>query len=124
MAHQNFDGPYSLPAAADLRTNQYQFIVINGSGLIALCGAGARPRGILDNLPNTNEMARFFSHHGVAMKIKAGAAIAAYAKIMSDATGRAITGTSTNYGCGVALEAASAAGDIITIFYDPEGILP
>ncbi|MBA3775620.1 MAG: DUF2190 family protein [Betaproteobacteria bacterium] len=51
-------------------------------------------------------------HDGIAY-VEAGAVVALGAKLTSDATGRAVTAVGTNEGAGTALEAATAAGDLI-----------
>lgn len=124
MAHDNFDGIYSLPAAADLSANQFHLGVINGSGQIALCGAGAIPDGRIDNLPVAGAQCRLVGKMGVVMKLKAGAAVALGAYVMSDSTGRVITATSTNRRVGKALRAASAAGEIIEVYFRDYDVAP
>lgn len=58
---------------------------------------------------------------GIA-KVTAGAAVALNAEVMSDTSGRAITAATTgNRVCGVALQAAGAAGDIIDVLLVPAG---
>lgn len=121
MAHVTWEPTYSLPAAADLRALQYRAVVINGSGLIAICGLGALPEAVLDNLPNTAEMARFFTLSRYVGKIKVGAAgVALGGLFSSDATGKAIVGASGALRFGKAL-VAGAAGDLITALFDFSG---
>lgn len=57
-------------------------------------------------------------------KVVAGAAVAAFAPVTSNASGRAITATTGQRQAGVALEAASANGDIIDVFITPGGQVP
>ena len=53
---------------------------------------------------------------GAKVEVEAGAAITAGVRIMSDASGRAITATgATARVLGVALQAATAAGEVITV---------
>lgn len=122
MAHQNLDCIYSLPAAADLRTHQHKLIVVNSSGLVALCGVGAHPHGKLDNVPNTSEMARIILFYPV-LKLKAGTGgVTLGAAFCSDAAGAAIAGSSGNQKVGIALETA-AAGVYFTALMLPGGLL-
>jgi hypothetical protein len=51
----------------------------------------------------------------------AGAAIAIGVTVMTDATGRVITATATNRPVGMAMQAASAAGDHVDVFLTPTG---
>ncbi len=53
--------------------------------------------------------------NGGIMEVEAGAAVAVDADVTADATGRAITSASGNTINGVALTAASAAGEIIEV---------
>jgi hypothetical protein len=53
-------------------------------------------------------------------KVEAGAAVALGARVMSDATGRAITAaTATNIPCGIAFQAATGAGEWIDVLLTP-----
>lgn len=77
-----------------------------------VCAAGAKALGVVevdtdaDNVAPANVM-------GIIL-VEAGAAIAAEAEVESDATGRAITKT-TGAANGTALDAATAAGELIRI---------
>jgi hypothetical protein len=55
---------------------------------------------------------------GTAM-VEAGAAVSAGASIKSDASGRAITWASSGAKVGIALDAATASGQIIEVFLIP-----
>lgn len=56
--------------------------------------------------------------YGTAV-VEAGAAIAAGATVKSDATGRAITWATAGAKIGIALEAATAAGQFIEVLFIP-----
>lgn len=51
--------------------------------------------------------------------VEAGAAITFNTKLTSDGTGRAVTAVATNEVIGIALEAATAAGDLIRMLIRP-----
>lgn len=122
MAHQNLDCIYSLPAAADLSTHQHKLIVVNSSGLVALCGAGAHPHGKLDNAPLSGKMARMILFYPI-LKLKAGTGgVTAGAAFVSDATGGCIAGATGNKYVGIALETA-AASVYFTALMLPGGLL-
>lgn len=57
-------------------------------------------------------------HDGIVL-VEAGAAITFGVKLTSDGTGRAVTAVATNEVIGVALEAATAAGDLIRMLIRP-----
>ncbi len=58
---------------------------------------------------------------GVA-RVEAGAAVTLGALVMADSVGRAIDATATNRPLGIALEAAAAAGVIISVLLKPEPV--
>lgn len=105
----------SLVAAADLSALQFTAVVANSAGKIAAATIGANCVGILISKPVTDQAGTVVTD-GIA-KIKAGAAVTAGAKVMADATGRAVTavGGGTNHVLGVAMESAAAAGEIIRV---------
>lgn len=105
----------TLKASADLSANQYHFASISGTGTVGLCGAGLEAIGVIQNKPASGDVVEL-DCDGVT-KVVAGAAITpgTEARVMSDGTGRAITATSTNKVLGFALEAATAAGQIIAV---------
>lgn len=109
----------NLVAAADLRTHQYKFINIDGTGKIALGGAGTRCVGVLQNKPNSGEIAEV-THTGIS-KVKSGAALTVGDIVMSDSTGRAVTATSTNHRVGIALATAGAADVLIPVLIQATG---
>lgn len=114
--------PSGLLAGADLSAAQFKFVKFSTGKLVVAAAGNDQVYGVLQNKPTSDQVCEL-EVFGTT-KMVAGAAVAAGAVVMSDAQGRAITGTSTNYGQGFALEAASAAGDIITVTLRPLGILP
>lgn len=74
-------------AAADLRTKQYYFVKDDGNGGIVLCGAGEAALGILQNAPNSGEVADV-AVLGIS-KVVCSAALSAGAAIASDLNGKA-----------------------------------
>lgn len=112
----------SETSGADLTAGQFRFVKYS-AGAIVLSAAGTdQVAGVLNNKPNTGEVCEIMTLG--TSKMVAGAAVAKGAVVMSDAQGRAVTGTSTNYGQGIAMEAASAAGELIAVELRPFGILP
>lgn len=51
--------------------------------------------------------------------VEAGAAITRGAKVMTNAAGKAIAATATNVPVGIAMQAAAADGDLITVLLTP-----
>jgi hypothetical protein len=120
----------NLRAAADLRTLQYTFVKLDANGdVIAASAAGEVCLGILQNKPNTGETA-VVRTVGLS-KCVASAAIAAGVQIKTTNVGRAVTQTrlvqaSGNDGNtqGIAMRAATANGNIITVELQRSGSWP
>jgi hypothetical protein len=107
-------------AAVDLSANQFYIVKITAARQVNLTAAvGDVAYGILQNKPTLGQAADV-GILGVT-KAVAGAAISAAARLTSDTSGRVITAASTNQRLGVALEAATAAGQLITIALVPQG---
>jgi hypothetical protein len=101
-------------AAVDLSANQFYVVTISGARQVNLqTTAGAAAYGILQNKPGPNQAADV-GILGVS-KAAAGAAVAAGAALQVDGTGRLITLTGTNRRVATAIEAATAAGQLITV---------
>lgn len=114
--------PSGFLAGADLTADQFKFVKYSAGALVLASAGTDQVVGVLNNKPNTGEACEVETLG--TTKLVAGAAIAKGAVVMSDALGRAVTGTATNYGQGYAMEAASAAGEIIAVQLRPFGILP
>lgn len=114
---------YSLDAAGDLSAEQFTFMVADANGRADQAGAATAPYiGVLQNDPGALGEPANIQTFGVS-KMVAGAAVAAGAQVMSDATGRAITATATNFSGGIALQAAANADEIIAVLVMPGGQL-
>ena len=87
-------------------------VMVNFDG--AVCGAGLRCLGVALVDFDSGEIVGV--NRGVCI-VKAGAAITAGAGVESDSTGRVVT-LASGVRCGMALEAASAANDLILVALD------
>ncbi len=96
----------TILAAAALVRNR--FVGLTGS----TCAAGAKALGIAQTNVDAGEQAPVAAL-GILI-VEAGAAIAAGAEVESNATGQAIT-KATGVSNGFALDAATAAGDVIRV---------
>jgi hypothetical protein len=103
-----------LSASADLSSHQWKFVVVGATGVALNTTAGGLVDGVLQNDPAAAGREATVTMVGVT-KCKASAAITKGAAVMSTAAGLAVTATATNYAVGRALEAATAANDIITV---------
>lgn len=121
MAHQNPDGIYSLPAAADLSASQFQGVVVNTSGQFALAGIGVLPHGILDNAPVALAQARAYMA-GPVLKMKVGVGgVSRGVPCCVDATGKLVAGATGHKLVFVPFE-AGVAGQIVTGLWVPSGL--
>lgn len=113
----------TLFAGADLRTHQFKFVKLNASGQVILCSvAGEKTIGVLQNKPNTGEVADIMPLG--QSKLHCGAAVAAGAQIMTDASGRAITAATTGSTIqGWAFEAGAAAAEIVSGYVGVVGVV-
>lgn len=112
----------SLIANGDQSGNQYKFMAKGSSGIALNTTSGGQCVGVLQDKPTDTHVGAV-AIKGVT-KVVAGAAVADGADVMSDTAGRAITATGTGaYVQGQALEAATAAGQIIAMLIRPSGQL-
>lgn len=102
-------------AAADLSAKQYYPVKLTAARSVNLATTGGEAiYGILQNKPKSGDAADICIF-GVCKAI-AGAAFSAGAALMTEATnGRVITQTGTNVTVAIALEAATAANQIISV---------
>lgn len=104
----------TLTASADNSGNQFRYAKVSGSGTATVCAAPADVAlGVIQNKPKAGEAVDVMVT-GVS-KVVAGAAVAAGAEVGPDAQGRAIAAVTGTRAFGIALEAASAAGQIIAV---------
>lgn len=117
-------GPaFPIEASTDLSSNQFNAVVVNGSGQLAVAGAGVAIDGVLQDDPDLQGRSGAVVDRGIS-KVVAGAAVAQGALVMSNGSGRAITATSGNFVIGRALEAAGSDGEVISVHLGLNHILP
>lgn len=120
MATEGFlihDGSQTT-AAADLSASQFYAVKITAARAVNLASTGGEPiYGILQNKPTSGQAADV-GLFGIT-KAVAGAAITAGAYLMTDTSGRLITVVTTSKRVAQALEAATAAGQLITVALGP-----
>lgn len=127
MAHDNHDGIYSLPAAADYSAVlRPRLVAINTSGQYALCGLGAKPDAVGDNFPvASGAQLRGVALRGIVKKLEVGTGgVTLGAKVSSDANGKIVLSvTSGHEYIGKALR-AGAAGDVVEVLFLGQGSVP
>ena len=120
MATEKFTVRRSFAAAADLSASRHLLVAISTTGTINIAGAGLMGFPLEDD-PLSGEFGSV-SVLGVT-KVIAGAAIDAGVVYTSDAAGKAVLTTSTDVSCGITLDAAAAADELITVLIWPGDIL-
>lgn len=121
MSYEEKLDSISLIADGDQSGNQYKFMKGDTTGVALQDSAGGVCIGVLQNTPTDGQVATV-GISGVT-KVVAGAAVSLWDNIQSDATGRAIAATTGDYSQGIALEAATAAGQIIAMLMRPQAQL-
>jgi hypothetical protein len=114
MAYEEALKNITFEAGQDLSAKQYFFVTkAADDGQIDPTGDGALANGVLQNNPSAAGMAATVAIDGIT-KLSAGAAFSRGAILSSDANGEAITIGSGDYPLARALEAATAAHDIVS----------
>jgi hypothetical protein len=108
-------------AAADLSASQFYACKITAARSVNLASTGGEPiYGIIQNKP-TSGQAVDVGILGVT-KAVAGGSFSAGAALMTDTSGRLITQTGSTHRVATAIEAATAAGQLITVAIVPGGV--
>ena len=106
----------TLEAAADLSSNQYNFVKLDANGKVVVCvvaTAGQIPIGVLQNAPDASGKAATVMIVGIS-KIEAGVAfdegvlIAASDGSSSADNGQAVAADASDYVCGQTVTAGAA----------------
>jgi hypothetical protein len=121
MSYEEILESVTLYANGDQTGNQYLFMTYDASGVAAQTVAGAACVGVLQNKPDDTQAATI-GVKGVS-KVVSGAAVAAGAIVATDAAAKAVTAVSGDYGQGIALQAATAADEVIAVLLKPQGQL-
>lgn len=103
MSEQPFE--LMVLAGADLRTKQFLFMKLDSNSKAVVCGAGEAGFAILQNAPNTNEVA-ILRYHG-ASRVVTASTDAAGTLVASDANGKAkaaVTGKTDTSDAGAAAD--------------------
>ena len=113
----------TFDAAADLSTHQYKFVIGAAAAAgsqdarVTVAGANGRAIGVLQNKPNAANLAAVVMVSGASKLVVDGTvAIGVGVPLKADASGRGVVaGTDKDKVCAIALEASSAANDIIEV---------
>lgn len=108
-----------LLAAADLTAKQHYFVAVNTDGKIAVAGDGVAALGVLQNKPDSGEVADVGTL-GVT-QVVAGGVVTAGDKVASDASGKAATATTGEYAIGIALGTTAGDGEKLSVYLNAYG---
>lgn len=119
MAVQKQDGLHTDVAESgeDLRDKELYFCNRNSDGTLGLAGNGERIDGVISEGRNTGYRTSFNTRGSPILRVLAGAAIAQNAEIQSNASGKAVTG-STNP-IGYARKAVNAENEVVEVVTYP-----
>lgn len=104
----------TLLAGEDLSSAQFLFGKVNSAGKIVKCSvSGEDSDGVIYGKPVSGVAVEMCGSR--IAKVIAGSAIAAGAKVTTNASGKASTAASGDYYLGKALESVNADGEVITV---------
>lgn len=113
-----YTGVPGTPGSAEPNSGkQYRFVKVTGAKQVGLVTANTDAAiGVCQSKPQTTGSAATVGIRGISFVV-AGAAVSAGAKVTADSTGRAIAlpGTGSPVTYGIALTAASVAGELISV---------
>ncbi len=114
MPWQKYAHTDSFPAASDLDAKQFHLVKLDANGKATPCTVlGELALGVLDNDADAGDAA-LVALNGTS-RLVAGAAVSIMDKLTTNASGRAVTAAAGNNVRAIALEAAAADGDIISV---------
>lgn len=108
----------SIKSTSDLRTKQYTFVKLDGSGQIDTPGSGGWCIGVLQDKPNVGDPGAV-CYPGDITKVLCGGTFAAGADVMTDGSGQAVAVTTGGFILGQALNAGASA-KYAEIVYQPK----
>lgn len=119
MAYEIAAHDYPFEAGEDLTGQQFRFVKVDTAGKVVRAGNNELAIGVLQNKPDSGQAASV--RCGGISKIVAGGVITAGDRVGSDSQGRAKGGASAAVTLGIALDAAAAAGEVISFLHQPAG---
>lgn len=123
MAHMKNKNSNSLPAGADLSSDQFKFVKLSSGQVVLQDTAGASCLGVLVTpAAAAGRAVEVAVGEGQVVKVITGAIVAAGAKVQSDGDGLAITAASGDHVQGKAIS-GGASGEVIEVLLQSEHIL-
>lgn len=123
MASMKNKNSISLPAGADLSSDQFKFVKLSSGQVVLQDSAGASCLGVLITPASAAGRAvEVATGSGQVVKVIAGGTVAVDAKVQSDASGLAITAASGDHVQGTCVK-GGASGELIEVLLLSEHIL-
>jgi len=116
-----YTGVPGLPgSAAPNNGKQYRFVKVTGKNTVGLCTTKASDRkiGVLQNKPQNTGMAATVAIRGISFVESGGGttAVTAGGTVTCDSSGRAIGASGSDIVYGIALQASSTTGELISVY--------
>ncbi|GAA2555042.1 hypothetical protein GCM10010423_65270 [Streptomyces levis] len=112
----------SYEVAGDMSGNLFRFVKLSGKTAVAATAATDPVVGVLQNKPTAPGIAATVMIDGLS-RVVAAKAIAAGTVVYIAADGRVTDTAASNKAVGIAEDAATAAGDVISVLLKPLGAL-
>lgn len=120
MGQSTFESPpKSYMASAAITANRVVKLHTTAGQIAISAGATDVCVGVTLHAAAANSAVDVFDNHGGIVEVEAGAAVALAAIVQSNGDGTVKTAVGTGYPLGQAIEAATAAGDLIKIRWCP-----
>jgi hypothetical protein len=110
-----------VTAAGDLSADQHKFMVYGSSGVALNSADGGEVDGVLENKPSAAGRSASVAISPSTVKVLSGGSVAKGDLVMSTDAGLAVPATAGKYAAGRALEAVTAANELVTVQLMPFG---
>ena len=121
MAYEQSLRSIGVPASADLSASQFCFMIVNGSGQLALPAAGGDADGILQDKPNAAGFEGQLAIGGVSKVVVGAGGVTAGDLLQVTAAGAVITAATTGHKIVGRAMATGAAGVLISCLIQQKG---
>ena len=114
----------TLEAAADLSSNQYNFVKLDANGKAVICvadSAGTIPIGVLQNKPTAGQAATICVYGVTKLYIGTESGLGAGYNVGCDSNSAGKVSDTASFRMGVALEDPAADGDIVAVLLQKNG---
>jgi hypothetical protein len=111
----------SLVAGEDLSSSQYYFVSVNTSGQAVLTGDDGNPVGVVQNKPESGQVATVCIYGVTKLYIGTESGLGAGYNVGCDSNSAGKVSDTGSFRMGVALEDPTADGDIVSVLLQKNG---